>query len=236
MNSRHWVIIPAAGSGSRMGNSLPKQYLPLAGEPMLAQTLRLFTVHARIAGVVLALADGDAYWSGIDPELRGQVRTVTGGAERSDSVRAGMAALQGIAAETDWVLVHDAARPCLRPADLDRLLDTLADDPVGGLLAVPVHDTLKRADAIDGRVVETVPRAGLWQAQTPQMFRYGLLVDALEAAAGAGDVITDEAMAMERRGHVVRLVAGHADNLKVTRPEDLPLAAWLLGQIRGETA
>jgi len=225
---RHWVVIPAAGSGSRMGAEVPKQYLALGDETVLAQTLRRFVSHPAVTGMVVVLAPGDPYWSAIDPSLRAAVETVDGGAERADSVRRGMAALTGRAADGDWVLVHDAARPCLRRDDLDRLLTTLADDPVGGILAVPTGDTLKRAAA--GIITATVPRTDLWHAQTPQMFRFGVLRAAL---ADAGEV-TDEALAVERAGHAVHLVEGHADNLKITRPEDLALAAWYLAKAEKE--
>jgi 2-C-methyl-D-erythritol 4-phosphate cytidylyltransferase len=137
------------------------------------------------------------------------------------------------ATENDWVLVHDAARPCLRREDIDRLIETLADDPVGGLLAVPVRDTMKQADSA-GRVHRTVARTDLWHAFTPQMFRLGLLRAALRGALDAGELVTDEAAAIERRGLAPRLVEGHGDNLKITRPEDLPLARlylWLQGRL-----
>ncbi|MDX1592728.1 MAG: 2-C-methyl-D-erythritol 4-phosphate cytidylyltransferase [Gammaproteobacteria bacterium] len=219
---RHWVVIPAAGQGTRMGRGQPKQYLPLAGEPLLAHVLRRFVGHPAVSGIVVALAPGDTAWEGIDAALREAVTVVDGGAERADSVRRGLAALVDRGDEHDWVLVHDAARPCLRRDDLDALLATLDDDPVGGILAVPARDTLKRVTG--GRIAETVPREALWHAQTPQMFRLGLLRDALVAHPD----VTDEAMAVERAGHVARVVEGHADNLKVTRPEDLALAAWYI--------
>lgn len=222
---RHWVVVPAAGHGARMGAEIPKQYLELAGEPVLAHTLRCFVDHPAIAGIVVALAPGDLLWASLDAGLRAAVIPTEGGAERADSVARGLAALAGRAADDDWVLVHDAARPCLRRADLDRLLATVAGHPVGGLLAVPVRDTMKRA-AADGTVAATVPRGDLWHAQTPQMFRYRLLADAL---AAAGSAVTDEAMAVELAGGAALLVEGHADNLKITRPEDLALAAWHLG-------
>ena len=220
--TRHWVVIPAAGSGSRMGTELPKQYLSLGTETVLAHTLRCFVDHPAVTGIVVTLAPDDAHWSTIDPVLRATVESVDGGAERADSVRRGVEALAARAAESDWVLVHDAARPCLRREDLDRLLADLADDPVGGILAVPARDTVKRAVA--GTITATVPRIDLWHAQTPQMFRFGLLRAALVDTAE----VTDEAMAVERAGHAVRLVEGHADNLKITRPEDLALATWYL--------
>jgi 2-C-methyl-D-erythritol 4-phosphate cytidylyltransferase len=224
--ARHWIVIPAAGRGARVGAERPKQYLPLHGEAVLAHTLRCFVGHPAVSGVVVVLAPGDPDWPTIDPVLRSAVATVDGGTERVDSVRCGLAALAPRAAADDWVLVHDAARPCLRRDDLERLLATLADDPVGGILAVPVRDTMKRAAA--GAIAATVPRADLWHAQTPQMFRFGLLRAALASAAE----VTDEAQAVERAGHRVRLVEGHVDNLKITHPEDLALAAWYLATAR----
>ncbi len=224
---RYWGVIPAAGKGTRMGAERPKQYLELAGRAVLEHTLERLAADSRIAGIVVALGSEDADWERLTSPAGVEVRTVTGGAERCHSVLNALRSLVDRAAADDWVLVHDAARPCLRPADLARLLDTLADDPVGGLLAVPVRDTMKRADAGD-RVAETVDRGGLWHALTPQMFRLQALREALEAAIAAGVLVTDEAAAMERAGHHPRLVAGAGDNLKITRPEDLPLAAYYL--------
>jgi len=226
--NRHWVVIPAAGSGRRMGSDTPKQYLPLGDASVLEQTLRCFVGHPAIDGVVVVLAPNDERWTGIAADLREAVATAPGGSERSDSVTAGLAALAKRATESDWVLVHDAARPCLRRSDLERLLADLADDPVGGLLAVPVRDTMKRDDG-NGGVHETVARGGLWHAQTPQMFRYGLLRDVMDRARVDGVTVTDEAQAVERAGWTPRLVPGHDDNLKITRAEDLALAAFHLG-------
>ena len=233
--TRYWAIVPAAGAGRRMGSAIPKQYLPLAGQPVIAHTLDTLLRHPRLAGVVVAISAGDEWW----PEVAaGRVAdkpllVVTGGAERGHSVLNGLEALREQAHPEDWVLVHDAARPCLSGADLDRLLMELADDPVGGLLAVPVQDTLKQADAT-GRVAATVDRSQLWRALTPQMFRLGLLRDALRDALARGLHVTDEAAAMEAAGFAPRLIEGRADNLKITRPEDLALAEFYLtrGQSR----
>lgn len=224
------AVVPAAGVGRRMGAAVPKQYLPLAGRCVLAHALDRLLAEPRIGRIVVALGPEDDWWPTLalsDPRI---VRT-DGGAERADSVLNGLRALDGIAADEDWALVHDAARPCLAPADLDRLFAELADDPVGGLLAVPVYDTMKRADA-DGRVMQTVDRTGLWHALTPQMFRYGLLRAALEDAALAGATITDEASAIERAGLRPKLIEGRADNLKITRPGDLRLAEFFLSAPR----
>ena len=212
-----------------MGSAIPKQYLPLAGQPVIAHTLDTLLRHPRLAGVVVAISASDEWW----PEVAASrvadkpLLVVTGGAERGHSVLNGLEALREQAHADDWVLVHDAVRPCLSGADLDRLLTELADDPVGGLLAVPVSDTLKQANAT-GRVAATVDRSQLWRALTPQMFRLGLLRDALRDALARGLHVTDEAAAMEAAGFAPRLIEGRADNLKITRPEDLALADFYL--------
>jgi 2-C-methyl-D-erythritol 4-phosphate cytidylyltransferase len=224
---RYWVVIPAAGVGTRMGAAIPKQYLPLAGRPLIAHALRRLAGHPRVAGVVVVLAGDDRWWGSVDLDGHEHLRRAEGGAERCHSVVNGLEALAAEAHEDDWVLVHDAARPCVRRADVDRLMDEVGDDPVGGLLGLPVRDTMKRADA-HGRVIETVSREGLWHALTPQMFRYGLLRRALAGALAAGRLVTDEAQAVERAGGRPRMVEGSPDNLKVTRPEDLALAETFL--------
>ena len=212
--------------GARMGAECPKQYLSVHGRPLLWYALRVFEQHAAITGTYLVLAKDDDWWARFAWDDFRKLRVLRcGGATRAESVRNGLTAMRAAVAEGDWVLVHDAARPCLTPSLLDRLLAQLADDPVGGLLAVPVADTLKRASAAR-RVAATVERAGLWAAQTPQMFRYGLL---LEALSRVGDGVTDEAGAIEAMGLSPCLVEGSRRNLKVTYPDDLDLAALLLG-------
>ena len=230
MSARIWAVVPAGGRGARMGAEMPKQYLQLAGATILEHTLRRLLDEPRVHGVVVALAPGDARGEAICAPLGPRVQIAPGGAERCHSVLNGLGALPAV--DADWALVHDAARPCLRPADLARLLDTLADDPVGGILGVPVRDTLKRC-AADGSIAATVDRASLWHALTPQMFRVGLLRAALRDALAAGRLVTDEAQAIELAGHTPRMVEGHGDNLKITRPEDLPLAAWYLRALAG---
>jgi len=219
-----WVVIPAAGIGSRMHADRPKQYLQLAGRTILEHTLDCFLDHPRLKGLVLSLAADDPFWPALPCATDPRIQRVEGGAERADSVLAGLKAIVELGAqEGDWVLVHDAARPNLARSDLDRLLAELADDPVGGLLAVPARDTLKRIGA-DGRVAETVDRSLIWQAYTPQMFRFAALHRALADALVAGVAVTDEASALEWAGQAPKLVEGRADNLKITRPEDLE---WL---------
>jgi 2-C-methyl-D-erythritol 4-phosphate cytidylyltransferase len=216
-----WALIPAAGIGSRMRADRPKQYLQLAGKTILEHTLACFLDHAQLRAVVVSLAVDDPYWPGLECVQDPRIHRADGGAERADSVLSGLQRLSELGAQAnDWVLVHDAARPNLARSDLDLLLAELAHDPVGGLLAVPARDTLKRAGA-DGRVQNTVDRSTIWQAFTPQMFRLGELQRALADALLAGVAITDEASAMEWAGQSPRLIEGRSDNLKVTRPEDL---------------
>lgn len=226
---RHFAIVPAAGSGSRFGAEKPKQYLDLLGRPLIFHTLRTLVACPEIERVWVVLSPEDDWWSQYDwSELGSKLETLRcGGATRAASVGNGLKAAAMVAADDDWILVHDAARPCLSPAMLQALFAELAADPVGGLLAVPVADTLKRADAA-GRVAATEPRDGLWQAQTPQMFRYGRLGSALENARAAGREVTDEAGAIETDGAAPKLVRGDATNLKVTYPADLALAAMIL--------
>ena len=224
-----WAVLPAAGVGRRMGSALPKQYLDLAGQTVIDHTLGLFIIDERIRGVAVALGSEDAYWGETRYAAHPKVIRAPGGAERCHSVLNALAALDGLASDDDWVLVHDAARPCLRRADLDRLIESLAGDAVGGLLGIPVRDTMKREDG-GGCVATTVDRASLWHAYTPQMFRLGLLRRALREALEANDLVTDDASAIERLGLAPRLIEGHADNIKITRAEDLPLAHFYLQQ------
>lgn len=224
----YWVVIPAAGVGKRMQADRPKQYLPLAGRTVIEHTLSRFAELPQIRGIVVALSEGDPYWPDLNINSRAPLFTIDGGEERCHSVLNALQRLSVEASDDDWVLVHDAARPCLRPDDVLKLIDTLAGDPVGGLLGLPMADTVKRVDD-DGRVEATVPREALWRALTPQMFRLGPLRDALQQALAEGFLVTDEASAIEHAGLAPRMVEGHGDNIKVTRPEDLQLAALYLG-------
>lgn len=229
-SSRHFALLPAAGVGARMGAAHPKQYLDLLGHPMIWHALRAFEQHGRIERTYVVLSPGDEWWSGYDWSSFAKLRVLRcGGATRAESVLNGLAAMANEVDAEDWILVHDAARPCLTQALLDKLMAELADDAVGGILAAPVADTLKREGPAEGngrRIGETVPRAGLWGAQTPQMFRHGQLRDALTRA---GNQVTDEASALELLGFSPRLVESGLDNLKVTYPQDVRLAAKLLG-------
>ena len=223
MPLRFHALIPAAGVGARAGTQVPKQYAPLLGKPMLAHTIAAFTACTRIDAVHVVIAPDDNWLETLEGSAsRGnaQIHRV-GGATRAQSVLNGLGAIDS--ASDDWILVHDAARPCITPAMIESLIAALKDDGVGGLLALPVPDTVKRASA-DGRVAETISREGLWLAQTPQMFRYGVLREALQRFPD----VTDEASAIERMGLKPRLVPGDAKNIKVTYPADFALAEMYL--------
>jgi 2-C-methyl-D-erythritol 4-phosphate cytidylyltransferase len=221
-----WCVVPAAGRGTRVGGDRPKQYLPLAGRALLLHTLERLAAHPRIAGLLVVLSADDRRWPDIDTLCGKPVRTAIGGGERADSVLAGLRALPAEVGAADFVLVHDAARPCVRKEDIERLIDG-ASALDGGLLGAPLRDTLKRADE-QGRSECTEPRERRWRAFTPQMFRRGQLVAALEEAARQGLAVGDEAMAMERAGHAPLLVEGAEDNIKVTTAADFALAEFLL--------
>ena len=227
MNDRYqyFALVPAAGSGSRMGDMQSKQYLPLAGRPLIAHALETLCAVAQIKAVFVVLAPADDEWQHHDWSACGNklIPLFCGGATRAETVVNSLRAMSYRVKADDWVLVHDAARPCITVAQIEALLHAVEGDPVGGILAQPVADTLKRADS-EGRIAATVSRAGLWQAQTPQMFRHGMLLRALAQNAD----VTDEAGAIEALGHRPKLVAGDASNLKVTWPQDLQLAEWIL--------
>lgn len=207
--------------------ALPKQYLRLAGRSVLEWSLAPLLARDDCAGVVVVLASGDQHWAKLGVARDTRVRTAIGGGERADSVRAGLLALKDEMGADDWVLVHDAARPCLDANELTALIQRVQGDDVGGLLASPLVDTLKRSEDAN-RVSETVSRAGLWRAMTPQMFRYGILTRALAQAAQGGVAVTDESQAVELLGLRPLLVEGSADNIKVTVAEDLQRAARIL--------
>lgn len=232
MSERYWAVVPAAGAGRRMGGEIPKQYLELQGRRVIDHTLQRLLNHPLIHRVYLALAKDDGYWGSCEYAADSRVVRVAGGAERCHSVANALRELQGVADANDWVLVHDAARPCLCLEDLNRLLKAVADHPVGGLLGVPVQDTLKRVSG-SGEVAETVSRHDLWQAYTPQVFRLGPLTASLAAALGKGELVTDDASALELAGYRPLVVEGHAGNIKITRPADLALAAFYLSQEPG---
>jgi 2-C-methyl-D-erythritol 4-phosphate cytidylyltransferase len=216
-----------------MGGVTPKQYLQLQKRPIIEHTLERLLEHPDIAGVCVALADDDDRWERCAYAKHSKIIRAQGGAERCHSVLNALARLQQSADPEDWVLVHDAARPCLHREDLETLISTLREHPVGGLLGVPVRDTMKRSDP-QGGVRETVVRDNLWHAFTPQMFRLGMLQQALQDALSKGLEVTDDASAMELAGYRPLMVEGHADNIKITRPEDLALASFFLSCREGD--
>ena len=225
-----WCVVPAAGKGVRAGGDRPKQYQSLAGRPLLDHTLERLAAHPRIAGLIVVIAADDLHFSAVESIGGKPLIAAIGGSERSESVLAGVLALPATVAQDHFVLVHDAARPCVRADDIARLIDQ-AGRGEGGLLGAPLRDTLKRADA-SCHSTATEPREGRWRAFTPQMFRRGALAHALAFAAADGIVVSDEAMAMERTGVMPLLVEGSEDNIKVTTPADFALAEFLLGRTR----
>lgn len=229
MNSgRFWAVIPAAGTGSRFGGDIPKQYLSVCDKPVLEHTLQRFCDHPRIEGLAVAIAPDDQYWPGLELSAHPKICRADGGRERVHSVLNGLATLLASGAgKNDWVLVHDAARPCVRLSDISRLIDAARQHMVGGLLAWPVRDTLKRSNDV-GDAEDTVDRTGLWHALTPQMFRLAELRDAIEEALNQGVLVTDEAQAMELQGKYPSLVQGSPDNIKITLSADLDLAELFL--------
>ncbi|SAL42109.1 2-C-methyl-D-erythritol 4-phosphate cytidylyltransferase [Caballeronia telluris] len=235
VTARLYALIPCAGTGSRSGAPMPKQYQTVGSRPMLGHTLAAFDACSEFSQTLVVLAPDDSHFDARRfAGLRFAVQRC-GGASRQASVFNGLQALAGFGAkDDDWVLVHDAARPGITPDMIRRLVGELKDDAVGGILALPVADTLKRIEAEgaaheEGRIARTESRNGLWQAQTPQMFRLGMLRDAIKRAQQDGHDLTDEASAIEWLGHAPRLVLGSLRNFKVTYPEDFALAAAMLG-------
>jgi 2-C-methyl-D-erythritol 4-phosphate cytidylyltransferase len=225
-----FALVPAAGQGTRMGDALPKQYLPVAGRPMMFHSLEALAAVGRIDHVIAILSPLDRHWGAHDwSAFPDKIEAIfAGGASRGQSVARALEVLEARVAPDDWILVHDAARPCLATELVEQFLDEVGDDPVGGLLAMPLADTLKRAQE-SMRVGETVPREGLWRAQTPQMFRYATLRRGLAKSPDA----TDESQAVESVGQMPRIVQGENANLKVTFAEDLPLAEMILSRRGG---
>jgi len=221
------AVVPAAGSGRRFGAAIPKQYLPLHGKTVLEHSLQLLLGVQRLQRIVVVVHPHDQHWRKLPIFDDPRIVTAEGGEERCHSVLNGLQRLAALSDVSEWVLVHDVARPCCPIADIERLLDQLAQHPVGGLLAVPASDTIKRVDAAR-QITETVDRAWLWQAQTPQLFRYRLLLDALSHCVGLGMTVTDEAQAVEALGWQAQVVEGSKRNIKITRPEDLALAEFFL--------
>lgn len=224
-----WVVVPAAGRGTRFGSPLPKQYLQVAGQPLIAHTLAALLSHPLVEGALVAISANDADWPGWTAFQEKPVLTCVGGDTRAQSVLAALEALPAAVRADDFVLVHDAARPNLRSEDLQQLLERGRADPVGAILAAPVRDTLKRAGD-DGGIDGTEPRQHLWRAMTPQLFRRFQLTRALQEAGKADVEVTDESMAMELQGLRPLLIEGNEDNLKVTTPADLARFEYILSQ------
>lgn len=231
MSGRLFAVVPAAGRGTRMGSSQPKQYLSIAGRTVAEHTLSRLLAFARFSAVVVAVAADDECLAQLPVAQDVRLRICHGGAQRSDSVLSALTLLAGEAADDDFVLVHDIARPCVRLSDIARLVDAVVAHPAGGILARRATDTVKQAGADDQRIHATLDRSQIWLAATPQMFRYGLLRRALAEAARDGISVTDEAQAVERLGQSPQLIECARDNIKITLPDDLALAAfWLQRQ------
>ncbi|SHE80224.1 2-C-methyl-D-erythritol 4-phosphate cytidylyltransferase [Vibrio gazogenes] len=222
------VVIPAAGVGRRMLTDKPKQYLTIHGKTILEHTVEKLRGHPQVGKVVIAVSDDDPYFSQLSLASDPEIIRVAGGQERSDSV---FAALDYVVKHhpTTWVMVHDAARPCVRLSDIDRLIEAVISHDVGGILATPVRDTMKRSNSGQD-IIATVERENLWHALTPQMFRTAELHRALSRVINQHIAVTDEASVMEWHGDKPRIVLGRADNIKVTQPEDLALAEFYLGR------
>ena len=224
-----WAVIPAGGIGRRVGAARPKQYLKLLNRTVLEHSVLPFCEHPLIRGIAVVIADNDEFWPTLELSGHPRVVTASGGVERCHSVLNGLRRIGEIADDNDWALVHDAARPCVTAADIDLLISRLRDHPVGGILALPVSDTVKQAGD-DHEIRTTLDRERLWRALTPQMFRLGLLRDSIAAAAGDNLLVTDEAQALERRSYRPGIVQGGPHNIKVSLQEDLALAEFYLTQ------
>ncbi len=224
---QYWVAIPAAGIGKRVGADKPKQYINIHGKTILEHTVDCFLHREDIAGIVIAIASDDSYWPTLPISAHEKIIVAPGGEERFNSVTNALISLTDQASDNDWVLVHDAARPCLSQSALDRLISELAEHETGGILGLPCRDTMKRADDND-EIMATVDRENLWHAQTPQMFRYSKLLNALQKVLDEELSVTDEAMAMELAGFRVKLVQGHLENIKITHKDDIQQAETYL--------
>ena len=217
---RYWVIIPAAGVGTRMGVDNPKQYIVINDKTIIEHTLDCFLQREEIEKIVVAIANDDPYWSTLAVAKHEKIFTAPGGKERFQSVLNGLTVLSDKADDDDWVLVHDAARPCLNQQAINRLIDELRSHDVGGILGLPCRDTMKRTNT-SGEIETTIDRDNIWHAQTPQMFRYKKLLTALEKVVEENTFVTDEAMAMELSGYKPLLITGHPENIKITHKDDL---------------
>ena len=226
-----FALIPAAGAGTRMGGQVPKQYLSVLGKTILEHTLTMFVNNSKIKRSIVVVAENDQLFFSLPSSVREKCTIITGGAERRDSVMAGLNYLRKFEPDCSWVLVHDAARPCVRHRDIDNLIEAVAGHPVGGLLAAPVLDTIK--ECTKSRTVrKTVDRSNLWRALTPQMFRLTILQKVLSMSVENGTMVTDESQAVEEAGFSSKIVQGSSQNIKVTQPEDLWLAGVILSHYK----
>lgn len=224
-----YVVVPAAGIGSRMQADRPKQYLPLLGKTVIEHTLLRLLQIPQLKKIIVVVDETDRYWSQLPLSKQAMIETVVGGSERCDSVLNGLRAMRQHAEDDAWVLVHDAARPCITLNNINALITELSRYPDGGLLGVPLSDTLKQANS-DLLVSKTLDRSQFWAAQTPQMFKLFTLVEALESAQVQSVAVTDEASAIEAAGYAPKMVLGSRNNLKITQAEDLALAGFILSQ------
>ncbi|HET8711560.1 MAG TPA: 2-C-methyl-D-erythritol 4-phosphate cytidylyltransferase [Spongiibacteraceae bacterium] len=227
MAGGYCAIVPAAGTGKRFGGATPKQYLPLHGVTVIEHSLRLLLSVSRLEHIVVVIHPEDTRWRDLSVFSDPRIDTAIGGAERCHSVLNGLAHLRQRYGDCEWALVHDVARPCCLRADIEKLMMQVERHPVGGILATPASDTIKRVDSAR-QIEETVDRSWLWQAQTPQLLRMRLLFDALNHCIGMGMTVTDEAQAVEALGWQAQVVEGSRGNIKITRPEDLALAEFFL--------
>ena len=224
-NTNYYAVVPAAGVGKRMQADKPKQYLPLVGKTVIEQTLSRLLKADIFSAIAVAISEDDPYWETLEIATNSKVIRAKGGKERADSVLSALSALENQANDNDWVLVHDAARPCVTAKEIHFLIESLKNEPYGGILALSSHDTLKQ---VKGDTIQsTIDRSTIWRALTPQMFRYGVLKKSLEQTIG-NPAVTDEASAIELTGGVVKIVEGATENIKITRPEDLALAEFYL--------
>ena len=226
-----WAVLPAAGIGRRMGSNIPKQYLSIDGAPLLLHSLRRLSAVKKIEKIVVVIHAEDSRWAELEESIKDEfgnrIITVMGGDERYQSVLNGLTALTEFAGKDDWVLVHDAVRPCVRTSDIENLIQKVSLHSIGGLLGSPVDNTLKRVDK-KLTVIETVDRESYWNALTPQMFRFALLKESIQTVVVSGEQVTDEAAAMEVAGFKPIMIAGHKDNIKITVEADLVLASQIL--------
>ena len=219
-SNKYWVVIPAAGIGKRMGDDIPKQYISVCGKTVIEHTIDNFISRNEIENICISISESDNYWPTLPISKNEKIITTIGGSERYESVYNGLRAIQDKATEDDWVLVHDAVRPCLKKSIIDRLITDISSHDVGGILALPCSETMKRVNN-SNEVEETINRQTAWRAQTPQMFKYKKLLLAIEKVINEDIFITDEAMAMELSNHKPIVILGDENNIKITHKTDL---------------